>query len=283
MLAPRFIRLCPAAVVVLAASLAATIAPTASAEQETPLPTVKLTKTRLVRGDASMGWWRDQQPSLTPTASVASLARIGDSGVNGIDVSRWQRTVNWDAWRSRGKTFAYVKATEGTSYRNPYFKSQYDGSRASGMIRGAYHFGSPGNSSGRAQADYFVKHGGGWTRDGKTLPGVLDIEYNPYGRVCYGMSKRALVGFVKSFTRRYKARTGRDAVIYTTYGWWKRCTGNSKAFNHTNPIWVARYQSTVGTLPGAWPYYTFWQYSSSPLDQDHFSASRRRLIALAKG
>ena len=67
--------------------------------------------------------------------------------------------------------FAYIKATEGTYYTNPYFYNQYVGSYNYGVIRGAYHFAIPNNSSGTAQADYFIDHGGGWSADGKTLPG----------------------------------------------------------------------------------------------------------------
>jgi hypothetical protein len=47
------------------------------------------------------------------------------------------------------------------------------------MIRGAYHFARPHTTSGVIQAEYFVDHGGGWSGDGTTLPGALDIEYNP--------------------------------------------------------------------------------------------------------
>ena len=43
----------------------------------------------------------------------------------------------------RGVRFAYVKATEGRTYRNPYFAQQYNGSYNVGMIRGAYHFALP--------------------------------------------------------------------------------------------------------------------------------------------
>jgi hypothetical protein len=45
-----------------------------------------------------------------------------------------------------------------------------------GMIRGAYHFALPNSSSGATQANYFAGNGGGWSWDGKTLPGALDIE-----------------------------------------------------------------------------------------------------------
>ena len=46
------------------------------------------------------------------------------------------------------------------AYRNPDFSSQYDGATSTGLIRGSYHFAHPDRSSGAAQANYFVAHGG---------------------------------------------------------------------------------------------------------------------------
>jgi GH25 family lysozyme M1 (1,4-beta-N-acetylmuramidase) len=212
---------------------------------------------------------------------LATLAPL--EGVSGIDVSGYQGNVNWAFWVARGIKFAYIKATEGSTFRNSYFKSQYNGSRSAGLVRGAYHYANPAGASGKIQAGFFVTNGGSWSRDGRTLPGVLDIEYNPYGAVCYGVSKANMVQWITDFTREYKRRTTRDAVIYTTADWWSRCTGNTTRFRTTNPLWVARYANSVGTLPGNWPFYTFWQYSSSPIDQDRFSSTPRRLIILANG
>jgi lysozyme len=203
--------------------------------------------------------------------------------VYGIDVSSYQGNVNWTYWWGQGKRFAYVKATEGTTYRNPYFTQQYNGSYNVGMIRGAYHFALPNVSSGATQAGFFVSNGGGWSRDGKTLPGTLDIEYNPYGATCYGLSASSMVSWIKSFSDSYQSRTGRWPVIYTTTNWWSTCTGNLGDFSSTNPLWIARYASTPGTLPYHWGYYTFWQYSSSPIDQDLFNGAYDRLQALALG
>jgi GH25 family lysozyme M1 (1,4-beta-N-acetylmuramidase) len=243
------------------------------------IPTREAARAGVAPGNAPMGWRQGSTVSAQSTTVSAAAA----SGVNGMDVASWQRTVDWKSWKAKGKSFAYVKATEGTSYTNPYFSSQYTGSANVGMTRGAYHFGIPNGKSGSAQASYFVAHGGGWSRDGRTLPGVLDVEYNPYGSTCYGLSQASMVSWIKSFTTRYKALTSRDAVIYTTTDWWTRCTGNSKSFNRTNPLWIARYASSVGTLPGGWTFYTFWQYTSSPLDQDRFSGARSRLTVLANG
>jgi GH25 family lysozyme M1 (1,4-beta-N-acetylmuramidase) len=204
----------------------------------------------------------------------------------GMDVSGYQGNVNWaGAWANGGK-FAYVKATEGTTYTNPYFAQQYNGSYNVGMIRGSYHFGLPNSSSGATQADYFIAHGGGWSADGKTLPGTLDIEYNPYGATCYGLSASGMVSWISSFSNQYHARTGRYPTIYTSTSWWTQCTGNSSAFAANNALWVARYSTSVGTLPAGWGVQTFWQYADSgvfPGDQDRFNGALDRVQAYARG
>src|SRR5215468_10486460 len=134
----------------------------------------------------------------------------------GQDVSSYQGNVNWSAQWNAGKRFAYVKATENTNYTNPYFAQQYNGSYNVGMIRGSYHFATPNTSSGATQANYFVDHGGGWSADGKTLPGALDMEYNPYGATCYGLSQSGMVGWILSFSNQYHARTNKWPAIYTS-------------------------------------------------------------------
>jgi len=265
-----------------AVALGLILASTGSAQASpTPQPTAQARQHGISKaGDAYMGWTQN----TTTSSSAAAPADMGTAAtVEGIDVSSHQGNVDWAYWWGQGKRFAYVKATEGTSYKNPYFAQQYNGSYNVGMIRGAYHFALPNSSSGATQASYFASSGGGWSRDGKTLPGALDIEYNPYGATCYGLSASAMVSWIRDFLNTYKSRTGRDAVIYTNYDWWSRCTGNTTAFNSTNPLWVARYSSTVGTLPGSWPFYTFWQFTSSPIDQSHFNGAYDRLQALANG
>ncbi|UQI47909.1 lysozyme [Streptomyces sp. HU2014] len=208
------------------------------------------------------------------------------AAVEGVDVSSHNGNVAWSTLWDSGVRFAYTKATEGTSYTNPYFAQQYNGSYNAGMIRGAYHFAQPASSSGAAQADFFASHGGGWSRDGKTLPGVLDLEWNPEGQACYGMSASQLVNWAKDFFATYRARTGRDAVIYTSTSWWKQCTGNYAGFGAVNPLWIPRYGASAGELPAGWGFHTFWQYTDTgPVVGDHnrFNGTYTRLQALANG
>ena len=197
-------------------------------------------------------------------------------GVQGLDVSGHQTSVNWQQQWNMGARFAYVKASEGNYYTNELYGSQYQGARNVGMIRGAYHFAIPNWSSGADQARYFVQNGGGWTADGYTLPPVLDFEFNPYegrtidgfyfGNTCYGMSPAQLTSWVRDFGNTMQALTGRLPVIYTNTSWWKQCTGDAAGFG-SYPLWVAAYPSSAtndaGPVPSSWSSYSMWQYSST--------------------
>ncbi|KAF8142010.1 glycoside hydrolase family 25 protein [Boletus edulis] len=224
--------------------------------------------------------------ALALAVAQATPVERGDHRPQGIDVSSYQPNINWDDVVRNGIKFAYIKATEGTYYVSPTFNSQYIGATNAGLIRGAYHFARPDKTSGAVQAEYFLEHGGGWSPDGITLPGQLDIEYNPYGPECYGRSASEIVSWIKDFSDTYNDRTGRYPVIYTTTDWWTTCTDNSPAFGETNPLWIAHYASTAGTLPAGWEYYSFWQYADkgpNPGDADLWNGSYGNLKKFARG
>lgn len=263
-----------ATVLATAALLAGSTA--VAAPRDEPTPTRQARAAGVDRaGDAAMGW-KDQPRSTSPQRSTATTA-LTPSGVKGIDVSNWQGRVDWAGQWAAGKRFAYVKATEGTTYTSPSFAHQYNGSYNQGFIRGAYHFALPNSSSGTTQANHFVDHGGGWSADGKTLPGALDMEWNPYGSTCYGKTQTQMKSWINAFLDRYRARTGRYPVIYTNVYWWNQCVGHDTSFASKSPLWIARYSSTAGTLPTGWNVYSFWQYSDSPIDQNVWNGSLDRL------
>jgi GH25 family lysozyme M1 (1,4-beta-N-acetylmuramidase) len=235
-------------------------------------------------GGAEMG----QSSSRVAAPSAGSKSTVTEAlttegtwtptfGVQGLDVSGHQPSVDWQQQWNMGARFAYVKASEGNYYTNEVFGSQYQGSRSVGMIRGAYHFAIPNWSSGADQARYFVQNGGGWSADGSTLPPVLDFEFNPYagrtisgfyfGNTCYDMSPLQLTSWVRDFGNTMLSLTGRLPVIYTNTSWWNQCLGNPAGFGDY-PLWVAAYPSSftnnAGPVPSAsWSTYSIWQYSST--------------------
>ncbi|TKK85451.1 hypothetical protein FDA94_25250 [Herbidospora galbida] len=218
----------------------------------------------------------------------AALLLVASTTVMGADVSNWTGDVNWTDVKGKGAEFVFVHATEGVDYKSPRFGAQFSGALTEGMYRGAYHFAQPHESSGKDQADFFVRNGGNWTKEGRTLPGVLDVEDNPYNNrnglnSCYGLDQDEMVKWIGDWLSRYKAWTKRDAIIYTTTSWWKTCTGDTKKFAK-NPLWIARWGADPGELPSAWQKWTFWQKAEKADHaggSDAFNGSLSQLHALA--
>ena len=282
---PTRIRLLIAGALAATAALAATGPATAAAPALPPGSTIPL-------GDGYMGvgYLQDgknfkpdtRQLRLGSPNAVVPLASWGPAG---IDVSHYQGSINWSSVKSAGISFAYIKATEGTTYKDPDFSADYLNAYNAKVIRGAYHFAQPGTSSGAAQATYFAANGGAWSADNLTLPGMLDLEGG-----CYGLSTSAMQSWILSFYTTYESKTGRDVVIYTSPSWWNTCTGGWTGMSARSPLFVADWTTAANpTIPSGFPYATLWQYTDSgsvsgvsgAVDRDRFNGTSARLLALA--
>ena len=155
--------------------------------------------------------------------------------------------IDWPQVAAAGYSFAFIKATEGDYYANPYYASDLAQAKAAGLYATGYHFAVPNVSGGARQADYAVQNSG-YTADGRTLPLALDIEYNPYGAECYGLSAAQMISWLSAFTAEVQRLTGQGPIIYTTANWWDTCTGGSTAFA-SDPLWVAAYRSGGPPMP----------------------------------
>lgn len=236
------------------------------------------------KGGATVGWGAKAQAidkqnltgaqdatasnATAPTLAVVPLTtRNGwkpSWGVLGQDVSNHQPNINWSAQYAGGSRFSWMKTSEGTTYVDPTFSRHYTGARDAGLVTGGYHFALPSQSSGRTQAEIFIKNGGGWTADGKTLPGMLDLEYNPYpslGNTCFGMSQSQLKAWTWDFMNTYKEKTGRYPTIYSTTDWWNTCMGGTGEFKAA-PLHIANYSTGPGYMPGGSTSFDIWQFSS---------------------
>jgi GH25 family lysozyme M1 (1,4-beta-N-acetylmuramidase) len=198
------------------------------------------------------------RPAKTATSLPPS------AGARGIDVASYEHphgaVINWAEVARAGYKFAFVKVTEGTYYTNPYYATDLAHAEAAGLYSAGYHFAVPNVSSGGSQADYAVKQAR-YTPDGHTMPLALDIEYNPYGATCYGLSAARMVAWLSAFTSEVRRLTGQLPIIYTTADWWRTCTGDSRAFA-SDPLWIAAWGPSPTPMPSGWRDWTFWQYTS---------------------
>ena len=134
------------------------------------------------------------------------LLSIGVYGqTRGIDVSKYQGTINWSKVAKTNKVkYVYVKATEGTSIQDPMYKKNIDGARAAGLPVGSYHLYSSRTTAYQQFGNFknVVKKA-----DQDLIP-VLDIEE----RQCKNLYLERIDKLLELMEREY----GVKPIIYTS-------------------------------------------------------------------
>lgn len=264
-------------------ALLGTGAVTATASAEPSYPVVG----GVVRDNVDHG----HSPKTAEEFAGGRQQAVAQDYVRGIDVARFQHStpIDWAQVAGSGIRFVGVKASEGDYYENPYLAGDLDGARDAGMYAFSYHYGTPNDSSGLMQADYFLDRAR-YVRDGRTLYPVLDMEANPYDTAndCYDKTSAELVAWIREFMTEVRRRTGVSGMIYTTPAFWSECVGGSAAFKDY-PLWLAHHDTATPAVPPAWPGWTFWQYSDTTrvpgitgdVDGNYVSGGEAALQALA--
>jgi len=159
--------------------------------------------------------------------------------------------------------FVFIKASEGTGYRNPDANAQAQRSRVGGRVIGWYHYLHRGGI--QAQADYFVASPG--IVDGDLL--FCDWEGSAIPTVA------EMIEFIKTVkVLRPHSKVGMYCNTYT----WNNVNTSKYAGDF---LFIADYNKPVPTSP-----WTIWQYSDGGGQLDHDRAkfaSRAAMLAWSRG
>ncbi|WP_162428053.1 glycoside hydrolase family 25 protein [Pontibacter pudoricolor] len=170
------------------------------------------------------------------------------SSLKGIDVSRWQKEVDWMQVKDAGVTFAFVKATQGDFRLDPFFERNWEETKRYGIKRGAYHFYKP-EAPVQDQIKLFTST---VTLAPGDLPPVLDIEVAKPGMT--GEQLRAdLKTWLEAVTQHYGVRP----IIYTSQNYYRRWLKGHFTDYH---FWIARYSDVKPEIhhTDSW---MFWQFT----------------------
>jgi len=177
--------------------------------------------------------------------------------------------------------FAFMKATESTNFVDPEFATNWKNSRASGVMRGAYHFFRPAIDPIQ-QADYFLSVMG--PSSPGDLPPSLDLE------VLDNLTGAQVTAAALQFLQHVQQKTNRVPIVYTSARV-MTLLGNPAGFTPYK-LWVANWTTLCPSLPPEWMNWTFWQYSdtgavdgitSAQLDLDEFNGTLSDLQGSADG
>lgn len=174
---------------------------------------------------------------------------------SGIDVSYWQQGINWLKVKAQGIAFAYVKATEGISRKEPEALSQANGAKGAGLMVGYYHFSHIDTDAPETEAIFFASVLS--TLPKADLMPVLDIETNKSH-----MDAPQVNIWIKAFMQKM-AELGYPKLMIYSY---TPFLNVNLPVNHglANPLWIAQYRSdsNLPNLPIGWTHYQLWQYSN---------------------
>jgi lysozyme len=184
-----------------------------------------------------------------------------DFEVGGIDVSRYQGDIDWNAVRASGVKFAWIKATEGGDRVDDKFLQNWEQAKQAGIPRGAYHF-AYWCRSGEEQAAWFIAH---VPKDPDALPPVLDLEWNNQSKTCpKHPSREEALRTVHVILDAMEQAYGKRPVIYTAvdfhrdvlagefadYPMWVRSVKDYPSVKYGNRVWHFWQHTAQGHVPG---------------------------------
>lgn len=166
--------------------------------------------------------------------------------LEGIDVSRWQGSINFKSVKAAGIDFVIIKAggSDAGFYEDTMFKINYAGAKAAGLKVGAYYYvGSKfqGADNGIADAKRFIRILGNRSLE---YPVYVDIESTLQKEKAgttdaaisfceYMESKHYFTGIYGSDVSTFQDRVQADRL--SSYTWWVARYGKEPSHNYS--VW----------------------------------------------
>lgn len=202
----------------------------------------------------------DGSPAVVFEGEEAPL-NGASSYVTGIDVSKWQDTINWATIKKKGKVqFAIIRCgfgTNSTKNDDSMFLKNVKGCLNNGIPFGIYLYSYGESAKSEAQHVLRLLKSAGLSTKDVDFPIYLDMEDScmiTKSSKTYMTDKEKLAYVTKFCTLIEKA--GYDAGVYANTYWWKNYLTSSK-YNQWER-WVARWGKMDYT--GS---YSMWQYSAT--------------------
>ncbi|MBQ5317632.1 MAG: Ig-like domain-containing protein [Oscillospiraceae bacterium] len=171
---------------------------------------------------------------------------------NGIDVSKWQGTIDWKKVANDGIDFVMIRSSYGYEDTDPKLKINVDGCEKYGIDYGFYHYTYARNvSEAKKEAKYFLKTIKKYDPD---YPIVMDIEESFYNK----MSRKKVTDIVVTFMEELED-AGYYAMIYCSPSFIKDNLDSSRISQYD--IWIASWGDEEKLNSYYDGHYGMWQYT----------------------
>lgn len=177
----------------------------------------------------------------------------------GIDVSKWNGTIDWNAVANAGIDFAIIRVgyrgyTAGTLVEDPYFKQNIEGATKAGIKVGLYFFTQAiTEAEAVEEASMAISLVSGYQLQ---LPIYFDTEKVEGDGRANNMDVSKRTAITKAFCETIR-NAGYLPGVYASTSWYNNQLKASELADYD--IWVAHYANVCG-YKGR---YHMWQYTSS--------------------
>lgn len=167
---------------------------------------------------------------LLSTTSLA-LSPESTNFYQGIDVSNWQGTIDYQEVKNQGIKIVYIKSSQGTTYKDPYFEKNYENAKKNGLKVGVYHYLTARNESEAIkEANFFAS-----ILSDKEIDCKLAMDFESFGN----LNKEEINNISKTFLQEVEKLTNRKTIVYSDLFNAK----NTFELSNNYPLWIAFYNN----------------------------------------
>jgi len=172
--------------------------------------------------------------------------------IYGIDVSHHQGEINWGKvkkWQNKKISFVYIKATEGATYKDKMYKTNFEGARENGLLVGSYHYFRT-SSSVENQFQNFINT---IDKSQQDLIPLIDVEENK------NWSNEEFHEKFRTFLIKVENYFGKKPMIYTVNSFYNlNLSGKYKQYHFL----IGRYGKNAPNMRDK-SNWTIWQFSET--------------------
>lgn len=183
----------------------------------------------------------------------------------GIDVSHWQGEIDFEKVRAAGIEYAFIKSTEGGTWQDKRFLTNFHAAKSSGVKAGAYHYFRGASSTPAQQRDNIVTMLTEAQYDFFTDYFAIDVESHGNENVSPDRMADKLHELLNLLLQE-DILAEKPPLIYTSPEYWNNAVAGMRHHFSDYPLWIAHWYAEQPGLPLTWRQagksWTVWQYSS---------------------
>lgn len=184
---------------------------------------------------------------------IYALSPQSELRYEGIDVSDWQGYIDYNQVKNAGIDIVYIKASQGSNIKDPYFDINYENAKANGLKVGFYHFLTATNiEEAERQARFFSS-----IISGKQADCKLALDYEQFN----GVGTEQINQIALAFIQKVKELTKKQVLIYSDLYNSERTFSQELASQ--GELWIAYYGDyrNLQNINASWDTFIGVQYT----------------------